>query len=106
MKQNRRSSNATSDGSSPNAVRLGTMLPKPTEKLAVCEEQDNESENFEFNPNRISDNANDEAIENFLSGNPGAFAKPQEPPAKKTPEPKEEAEISGGGGFNMTRWHD
>ena len=62
---------------------------------------------MEFNPNRISDNANDDAIENFLEGNPNLFTKPPEKPAKASPKPKkEETEISGGGGFNMTRWHD
>ena len=92
--------NTFNENSEEKTVRFGTQIEKTQHLEAV--EEDQESENFEFNPYRISENADDAAIENFLAGNPNAFAKP---PDKKTkrPEPSEKPTSNG---FTSTRWHD
>ena len=97
---NRISENNVSENSQTNNVRFGTQIAKAEPLQTVNEDQ--ESENFEFNPYRLSDNADDLAIENFLYGNPNMFAK--EPPKKE--KKLDSSEKVKNSGFTSTRWHE
>merc|ERR1719232_2138268 len=94
MKANRMSSLAFGDGS--QDFRAHTMLP------AVAESNEELA-------NRMSDNAGDMAIENFLTG----FEKQQPATNRRNPKPQppqptktQDEETTSTGGFTQTRWHD
>ena len=101
---NRMSSNVMSDGEKPSGKRFGTML-QAANSPGFLDTVEESSEELNFNPHRISDNADDQMIENFLAGN----ARPDKDSslAKSKIKKKENSEISGGeGGFTQVRWHD
>ena len=63
-----------------------------------------ESEELNFNAHRMSDNADDFAIENFLAGQPtGIGSTVTESKRKQTTTTKTG---DSGGGFTSVRWHD
>lgn len=95
-KSNRLSSLA--HGAGADVRRVGTMLTGGRLEEVV-------EESSEINPNRISDNATDEAIENFL-----AFTTPDLSNSGigtiKKQDPETSTNGGGMGGFTQTRWHD